>query len=390
MSTIQTPPSSIEDVSPPPAAAEVAGRWLGFGLANLLVVIVGSVATWYLLADPELSPWNFYPHPFNAALFWAILFVVFIGFNAEFAGFNRLAQPWRGLAITAATAVFGVTVTWVLAEGLGRIDPDFAADRDGGLGYFTGALFVLFGFGTFVMAVLNWQHWPWPQLGLKQPAVGLAEIAAVAGPTMLLYFVIGLPSVSLAGTDPLMSVDTVLGWFYSVIVAVILTGQTLDNWPWRRVGGPARVALVSTIGNIVLGTVLYFAALPLIDALLGSVTTGALGDVVHQYPAQLGVCWAFWMIFWANAFGNRPTGLGTAANLVVRVVVTFSLAVATFIFYYRFAAEHILNEPAAGPGISGNALGFIDWMVLWTLLYVVGFESLGLRRLMRRNDPATD
>lgn len=391
MSSTQTPPTSaspappppkpVNDVPPSPAGQQPRARWVLFGFANLVIVVAVSVASWYLLADPELSPWSFYPLPFNAALFWAILFVVFIGFNAEFAGFDRLVQPWRGLAIAVATAAFAVAMTWVLAQGLGHINPDFAVGREGGLGYFTGALFVLFGFGTFVMAVLNWQHWPWPQLGLKQPAIGLAEIAAVAGPTMVLYFVIGLPSVSLSATDPLMSVDTVLGWFYAIIVAVILTGQTLDNWPWRLAGTPARVALAATVGNLVLGTLLYFAALPLIRLLLGSLTTDALGDVLQQYPAQLGVCWAFWMIFWANAFGNRPTGLGTAANLVIRTVVTLALAIVTFVVYYRFAAEHILHEPAAAPGISGNALGFIDWLVLWTLLYVVGFSSLGLGRL---------
>ncbi|MCZ4550256.1 hypothetical protein [Gordonia rubripertincta] len=379
-----SPAPAAEPTPDPPAPegnAEVPSRWVLFGLANLVVVVVVSVASWYLLADPELSPWSFYPLPFNAALFWAILFVVFIGFNAEFAGFDRIRQPWRGLAIAAATALFSVGMTLVLAQGLGHIDPDFAVGRDGGLGYFTGALFVLFGFGTFVMAVLNWQHWPWPQLGLKQPAVGLAEIAAVAGPTMVVYFVIGLPSVSLSSGDPLMSVDTVLGWFYAIIVSVILTGQTLDNWPWRLAGSPGRVALAATIGNVAFGTLLYFAALPLIRVLLGSLTVDGLGDTLHQYPAQLGVCWAFWMIFWANAFGNRPTGFGTATNLAIRTGVTLALAVATFVFYYRFAAEHILHEPAAAPGISGNALGFIDWLVLWTLLYVVGFGSLGLRRL---------
>jgi AAT family amino acid transporter len=382
MSTTHLPPIS-DAAEPKPEATPTDQRsrsWIAFGLANFAVVLIVALAGWYLLADPAVSPWHFYPLPFNAALFWAILFVVFIGFNAEFAGFNRLSQPLRGLTITAATILVAVAITWLLSAGLGSIDPDFAADRAGGLGYFTGALFVLFGFGTFVMAVLNWQHWPWPQLGLAQPAVGMAEIAAVAGPTLLLYFVIGLPSVTLGEAHPLLSLETVLGWFYSVIVAVLLTGQSLDNWPWRLAGRPARVALASTIGNLVLGTAIYFVALPLVGILFGARTTEALGSGITQYPAQLGVCWAFWIIFWANAFGNRPTGLGLAANLAIRTVVTFGLGVLTFVLYYRFAAEHVLHEPAVAPGVGGNALGFMDWMVLVTLFYVVAFESIGLRR----------
>jgi AAT family amino acid transporter len=355
---------------------------VAFGLANLVVVMAVALAGWYLLADPQVSPWQFYPLPFNAALFWAILFVVFVGFNAEFVGFNRFAQPLRGLAITGSAVAFGVAMTWMLGAGLGSVDPDFAPHRAGGMGYFTGALFVLFAFGTFVMVVLNWGHWPWPQLGLKQPVIGLAEIAAVTGPTLLLYFVLGLPAVTVGDGSPLMSLDSVLGWFYSVVVSVLLTGQTLDNWPWRLAGTPARVALASTVGNLVLGTALYFTAVPLVEGLFGAAITDTLGSGIAQYAAQLGVCWAFWIIFWANAFGNRPSGMGNAANYAIRTTVTLVLGVTTFVLYYRFAADAVLHEPSVAPGISGNALGFIDWMVLVTLLYVVGFESLGLRRLV--------
>ncbi|WP_338886881.1 hypothetical protein [Rhodococcus sovatensis] len=366
--TASSSPVSAQPVSKP------SGNWFTFGSVNLAVVVTLSLGTWYLLADPTTSPFSFYPLPFNAALFWAILFIVFIGFDCEFAGFDALAQPLRGVAILASTGVFAVAVTWLLGSGVGSLFPDFAGTRDGGLGYFAGALFVLFGFATWVMVVLNWQHWPWTALGMKQPLIGLCEIAFVAVPTLALYFVFGLPSVSLSATEPLMTVDTVLGWFYSMVVAVILTGQTLDNWPWKLFGGGGRTALAATVGNVALGTALYFLMVPLAKLLLGPAATTELGSVVNQFPAQIGVCWAFWMIFWANGFGNkfRPA---------VRAALTCALALGTFLFYYRFAAEHILHEPAVAAGISGNALGFIDWLVLWTLIYVVGFQSLGLGRI---------
>ncbi|WP_407811967.1 hypothetical protein, partial [Staphylococcus aureus] len=85
-----------------------------------------------------------------------------------------------------------------------------------------------------------------------------------------------------------------------------------------------------------------FVALPVVKALLGSDAVAELGGVVHQFPAQLGVCWAFWMIFWANAFGNKPTGFADGVNLAIRALLTFVFAVVTFLFYYRFAAEHFL------------------------------------------------
>lgn len=49
--------------------------------------------------------------------------------------------------------------------------------------------------------------------------------------------------------------------------------------------------------------------------------------------------------------------------------------------YYYFVAEHILHEPMVAGALYGNALGFIDWLVLWTLFYVVGFQSFGLGAL---------
>lgn len=189
-------PENRTQSSPPRSA-----QWAIFGIANLLIVLVLALLSWYVLADPETSPWSLYPLPFNAALFWAILFVILVGFCCEFAGFDWYAEPIRGLLIGAATAVFAVAITWILGVGVGALYPDFAAAREGGLGWFTGAMFVLFGFATWVMVVLNWQHWPWTVLGMKQPFIGLCEIAFIAVPTIALYIVFGLPSVSSTVTD---------------------------------------------------------------------------------------------------------------------------------------------------------------------------------------------
>ncbi|ROZ42854.1 hypothetical protein EEB13_31010 [Rhodococcus sp. WS3] len=376
--------TTVDSAISPAVSTTQSHPWPLFGLLNLIVVVALSIGSWYLLADPQTSPWDFYPLPFNAALFWSIVFIVFIGFNCEFAGFDRIPQPWRGSVVLVSTALFGIAATWLLSPGLGELYPDFASDREAGLGYFAGALFVLFGFGTWVMAALNWNHWPWTGLGMKQPLAGLCEIAFVAIPTLALYFTLGLPAVSLSATNPLMSIDTVLGWFYSIVVCVIFTGQTLDNWPWRSFASSSKrwlMPLTATIGNAALGTALYFVMVSVAKFLVGQSNVDELGAVINQFPAQIGVCWVLWMVLWANAFGNWPTRYGDSVNFAVRAVVTLTLGVATFLFYYKFAAEHILHEPPIAGSLYGNALGFIDWLVLWTLLYVVGFQSWGLRRL---------
>lgn len=357
-----------------------APTWWSYGLKNLGVVVVATLVAWYVLSDPTTSPLDVYPLPFNAALFWALLFVVWSGFNLEFSGFRRLRQPGMGLAILAATVVFAVVMTYALAEGLGHVDFDFAASREGGLGYFTGALFVLFGFSTYVLASVSWGHWPWIDLGMKQPLVGLCEIAFMLAPTTVLYVLLGVPAVSETVRDgsAVMGVDTLLGWYYSLIVAIVLTGSTMENWPWRLAGSRARIAVAATVGNIVLGTLLYAGLLTVCKVLIGPVVVSELGGVVNQFPSQLGVCWVAWMIMWANAFGNKPTALSDVANFLARAAITFALAVVTFVLYYYVLAEHVLHEPAVAGDLSGNALGFVDLFALVTLLYVVGFGSFPL------------
>jgi len=86
-------------------AATRARPWYVTGALTLGVVLTLSLTSWYLFADPQWSVHHAYPYPINAVLFWAILSVVFLGFNLEFCGFDRLPQPRKGLAILAAVLV---------------------------------------------------------------------------------------------------------------------------------------------------------------------------------------------------------------------------------------------------------------------------------------------
>ncbi|UQE76184.1 hypothetical protein MYK68_06235 [Gordonia sp. PP30] len=273
--------------------------------------------------------------------------------------------------------MFAIVVTLVMAYGVGHFYPDFAASRAGGLGYFTAALFVLFAFGTYVLTVVNWDHYPWRRLGLGQPAIGWCEIAFWFLPTLALFLILGLPAISEVTTpgSALMSLDTVIGWFYCMIVVIVVSGSLLGNSPWAWAGTPGRIAAASLIGTALIGTVAYFVLLWFVRLLVGSANADLLGHAIHQYPAQLGVCWVFTIIVWANAFGNlgRP---------VVRILITGVAAIGMFLLYFYVLAGTILHEPSVAPGasMSGNGLGFMNWLILVTLLYVVAGESFGLRR----------
>ncbi|MCD2196798.1 hypothetical protein LQ327_25840 [Actinomycetospora endophytica] len=350
-----------------------------FGLANVVVVAVAAVLLWWLLIDPQWSPVGSYPQPFNASLFWAIIATVWVAFNCGWTGPARLGQPARGLVGIVVVLAIAAAVVALLAYGWSRVDPSFAASRAEGAGFGTGQLIVLFAFFFYVTAVVNWAQWPWADR-LSPPWAGLAEIGTLVLPTLVLFGVFAVPSVA-TWADPstaLMSKATLTGWFYSCIVAVVVTGLLWDNLPWALLKSRAATAVVSLVGNFVLGTVIYFGTLGAAKLLIGPANVAALGDGVTSYAAEFGVCWVFWMIAWANVFGNKPTHLGRAANLVVRTVVTLVLAVVTFLGYYFVVAGSVLHEPAAGVSLHGDALGFMNFAVLVMLFYVLFLGSFGL------------
>lgn len=353
--------------------------WYWFGLANLVVVCGLALGFWFLLVDPKTSVVFTYPEPFDEMLFWAILMVVFLGFNLEFHWFDRLRQPLKGLTLIGVTVGLAIGISY-LFEGWGHFDPAFSSGVKMGNGFFLAALFVLFGFFTYLTVVINWDHWPWRHKGLAQPWVGIAEIGAVTGPTVVLYALFALPNLETWAKPGhvLLNIPTTIGVVYSIIIVAVVTGLLIENWPWRLAGAGGGQALASLVGNIVVGIGLYFVLRLLVEAILGSHTKALLGVNFNEYPAQIGVCWVFWMIIWANVFDNRPTGFSQAVNYLVRVVLTLALGIGTFALYSYVLAPHILGEPVVVGSIYGSPLGWMDWLVLWILFYVVYLESYGL------------
>jgi AAT family amino acid transporter len=181
--------------------------------------------------------------------------------------------------------------------------------------------------------------------------------------------------------DAPLSVNEVVGFFYSIVVSIVVTSNLTDNRPWNRIGGTAPRFLLTAAGNVAVGTCLFFVLSGATRLLLGADARAAIGpDGLSIFPAQLGVCWVFWTIFWANCAGNWPQHLTPTRNRTLRVLITLALAVLTFTVYYRVVAAHVLHEPTFAPGIAGNALGFMDLAIVWVLLFAIGGESWPLAR----------
>lgn len=84
------------------------------------------------------------------------------------------------------------------------------------------------------------------------------------------------------------------------------------------------------------------------------------------------------MILWQNCFANKPDGLPAPGRYAARIIITLLLGIGTFFLYFHVLAGGLLHEPPMTENIDGNAPGWMDWMVLWTLFYVLCLQSWGL------------
>lgn len=367
--------------APPAVPAAIALGPLAFSLAVFLIVHALSLLVWRLFADPQQAVWGHYPQPFGMYLFWGILVLVFIGFNFGMAGFGALRQPWRGLLATGLTLALGFAIPAALVHGYGLLDPTFSAAGSAGFG--AAGLVVLIGFYGFGVLATGMGGWPWTDQGLAPALSGWAQLACGGCLTALGYGLLVYPGVS-ATTLPhasLLPLPVTIGWFYSVIVAWLTTFLIFDNWPWSLLRRRAYVALAALLGNFVLGTLLYWAHLALLEGLLiPAEAVAKLGDGLALWPAQLGVWIVFWLIFWSNVADNWPQRFGVTTNRLVRAACCWGLGVLSFVVYTRWFARVVLHEAELAPGFGGDPLTWVDLLNFVMLIYAVYFQFYGLGR----------
>jgi AAT family amino acid transporter len=345
-----------------------------FALSAFLIIQIVSFLIWELFVDPQHGFWKFYPQPFGAPLFWAILVVVFLGFNCGMWGFSKLEQPKCGLVATTLTVILALAVPALIVYGHGLLDPTFSPEKNAGFG--AAGLIVLIAFPLFGLLPTGMGGWPWSDAGLEQPLAGITQIITGFLLTFIGYLLLIYPHLT-SWTAPhgvLMPLPTTIGWYYCAIVSWLTTFLILDNWPWSAFGSRARVALAAFFGNFLLGTLMYFVLLAILKSfLIPAEALAKIGAAINLWPAQLGVWIVFWLIFWPNVVGNAPTSLGPAANRLIRFVITWGLAILSFFVYMHWFAMKVLNEAEIVPGFGGDPLTWVDLLVLVMLFYAVYF-----------------
>jgi len=358
------------------------GLW-GNWIAHLIIISVVSRVTYSIFFDPKLSPLHIYPQPFGAILFWMLMVDIWFFINFELWPFTRLRQPARGVVSTIACLVLTLFIVWLFNFAWGAWDPTFDHARADGTGYLAAGLGVLIGFFTWSTMTVNFGNWPWADHGLKQPMVGAGDFLLGFFLWVLGYAALIYPNLAPWATPQhhFFDLPTTIGWFYSVIVAMLLTGALWENWPWSLAGNRRAIAIVSLIGNLVLGAVIFILFMGLLRAvLIPADIQKALGAGINIEAAQLGVCFVWWIVFMFNVMKNWPTQFGQLTNYALRAVITFVLGVITYLVYNHWAGTAILHEPAVQGSYGGNPLLFMDWLIMILFFYVWNFGSWGLTR----------
>lgn len=352
----------------------------GYTIANILVIYGLSYLVWVLFVDPQIGLWKLYPQPFGVYLFWGILVLVWIGFDLELFGFTDIKQPMRGLILFAVTTAISFGFVKILLFGYGRIDPAFSLE---GAGYTALGMIVLIGFYTFTIIPTSMDNWPWKDLGLKQPWLGVAGLFSGFFLTVMAYLLLIYPSLA-TWTSPdrvVMSLPTAVGWFYSVIVGTFTIHLLFENRLWIATGSRASRALSALTLNFLIGTVVYFVFLALLKSfLIPAEAQVKIGAAINLWPAHLGVWVLSWMLVWALIAGNSPTQLGPLMNGIVRTVIVYGLGILSFVIYMGWFAMEVLHEAPIVSGFGGDPLTWVDLVNYVLLIWVAYFGCYGINK----------
>lgn len=343
-----------------------------FGLCNTIIIFVLSCALWFL-AGLKIEAVT--PGMFGAFLFWGILCIVFIGFNGQMWPFTKLPQPQAGILALIVTFLLDVIIVNALGS-YGAVNPTFSTAA-GGTGWAAIAMAVLIGFYGYGVLSNNMDHWPWKDMGIKQPYVGIIEVFAGTVITGILYFLLIYPTLANYATKitPLMPLSTVTGWFYSVIVFWLLSALIWENWPWSMAGSRSGTAIISFFGNFLAGTAVYYFFMYLLrNYLIPADAQKALGEGITAWPAQLGVIMAAVALVMLLCFQGWPTSGSLTSRIITRTIITFLAGIIIFYGYTRWFG-FVLQEAAVTRDFGGNPLMFFDIFNLVLLIYTVYFAS---------------
>lgn len=339
-------------------------------------LIILSVVSWWLLADPRWSPVGASLRAIDALLFWTILGFIFTGFTFANWPFSKISQPLAGVLQVGVDVAIGFVAVWLFSFVLGSWDATFSHSAPGGAGFTATAFVVLIGFYAYALAAATWGGYPFEEV--PAPLASVAQFFLAAFITVIGVVVLVYPNfnAALAKNAPL-ALAPATGWVYSSIVVVIVAAMLWENWPWASVTNRhlrAAAALVITLGG---GAALYFLFRLVVQAVTPASIKVLPTFSVALQTAELGVCFSLWALVMGLIFGPSRLKLGTAATRVARTAILTVAAIATYVVFMRFFATKVLHFAPLSGDYGGDPLTWMDWTILVVLWYAVAFGKYG-------------
>ena len=370
------------DVPPTVEVAAPAPRW---GAATPVVITAGiwivSLLSWWLLADPDWSPFGASQAAIGALLFWSILAFIFTGFTFGNWPFSKLSQPLAGAAQVAFNVALAFFAVWLFTFVLGSWDPTFSHSAEGGAGFTAAAFVVLIGFYAYALVAASWGGYPFEKLA--QPTAGVSQFFLAAFITLVGTVVLIYPNFSAAlAADAPVSLPTATGWVYSSIVVLLLAAMLWENWPWSMIQNRHLRALGAVVASMGGGYGLFLVFRAIVEAVVPASIENMDTFALDLEAAQLGVCFSLWSLTWGLVWGAPPNSLGAVGNRLVRTAIVAVLAVGTYVIFMNVLATKVLHFAAIKDDYGGSPLVWMDWVILVLLWYAVAFGGfLSTRRV---------
>ncbi|MFX0062360.1 MAG: hypothetical protein ACFFC7_09255 [Candidatus Hermodarchaeota archaeon] len=363
------------------------------GIVALIVVLVISLVTWWLLFDPRI--FKLMPISFAALLggfgligvLWAIWFENWPYYN--------LRDPWKaGLVGTLINLVIAIVFTFLLTPifttiyvvgFLGVGDTTIANSM--GAAIFGALSASVFSFATLWVA--GTMYWPW--FDEKQPKRGILVWIVGTIVTLIVwifFFVLGANPAATSTVDVVTAwYGTGMAWSQWLIFFSLLTLMAFEYWPWSKLAPKQpKIGILAFIGCTILGFlasiifvfVAAFAFDPLFQ-LLGSVPPAPVGSLERTTSwGVMSIAFADFLIaavvVVALFFDNWPKQYTQGKNFIIRLLIALVLGTVAFFGYYLLGGQLVGDAATTFSLLPSNAFlmiptNFLIWFLWIEILF---------------------
>ncbi len=377
------------------------------GLIALSLFTLIALVVWWIFVDPR-GLFHTYEQPFLAFMAWMILVGLWQHMIFGDYPFENLS-PGKRLVVQASINVAAVwfIIYVIFGELIGRLSIPFwslealhnamPSLSEHSLADTVGAaltLFVLIGFFTYAFWTIAFQKWPF--VGLKQPALGLAEWGITTVFTVIFFGLLIFPhfatylaskeffgqtiwwgglSAMIGGKSSTVNFN--VGWWEWAIVYLFMTANVWEGKPWHLIKKQPLRGIVTVLGIFTLALLTVKILMTGMNVIYGPVDTVAKDGIMnleyrYYHTATLAGFTLFPFLIWNHYFDNWPQKYGVVTGWLIRTVGVFIIA-AILAFIYYAVCEPVLGLPSIfannlieyqGRHLNNKPLVWLFWWII--------------------------